>query len=195
MLSSPRRNRLAALLLICLPPLLLAASATQLLDSAGHPLAHFPEPGTRILVLVFGATDCPISNRYVPEVDRLAKEFSPRHVDIRWVFSNPDDTPEVVRNHIADFSIATPSILDPQQELVKQAGVFVTPEAAVFAVDGPNLRELYHGRLDDRYIAFGRERPQANHHELQEAIVAALAGKPAPQPGGSPVGCSIVPRT
>ena len=183
------------MLLICLPALLLAASASHLLDPNGQPLARFPGPGAHILVLVFGATDCPISNRYVPEVDRLQKEFSARQVEIRWVFPNPDDTPEVVRKHIADFHIATPSIVDPQQELVRLAGAFVTPEAAVFAVDGSNLRELYHGRLDDRYIAFGQERPQANHHELEEAIEAALAGKPAPQPGGSPVGCSIVPRS
>jgi len=27
---------------------------------------------------------------------------------------------------------------------------------------------------------------------LEAAIVAALAGKPVPQPGGPPVGCSIV---
>ena len=73
------------------------------------------------------------------------------------------------------------------------AHVAVTPEAAVFAVDGGALREVYYGRIDDRYEAFGKERPQAARHELKAAIDAVLEGKPVAAPQGGPVGCSIVP--
>jgi hypothetical protein len=87
--------------------------------------------------------------------------------------------------------------LDTAQTIVQMAHVTITPEAAIFVPHGSGLqssglREVYHGRIDDRYIAFGRERPQARHHDLEEAIRAALAGQPVPQPGGPPVGCSIV---
>jgi len=75
------------------------------------------------------------------------------------------------------------------------ANVSVTPEAAVFAVKDGALHEFYHGRIDDRYVAFGQERPQATHHDLEEAIQATLAGRPIPQPNRGPIGCSIVPVT
>ena len=75
---------------------------------------------------------------------------------------------------------------------MKLAHATVTPEAAVFVVEGKTLREVYQGRVDDRYISLGQERPQAQHHDLELAITAALAGKPVPHPQGPPVGCSIV---
>lgn len=173
--------------------LALSASA-QLTDTQGHIVTQLSPSGARIVVLVFAATDCPISNRYIPEIARLEQIFSTAGVAFRWVFPNPDDTAPVVRKHNEEFSIHSPSLIDAEQKLVRMAHVAVTPEAAVFRVEGTELRETYHGRIDDRYVAFGRERPQATRHELEEAIQAALAGKPAPLPGGEPVGCSIVPR-
>jgi hypothetical protein len=68
----------------------------------------------------------------------------------------------------------------------------VTPEAAVFVPEGSKLREVYRGRIDDRYIAFGQERPQATHHDLENAIRAILANQPISPAVGAPVGCSIV---
>jgi len=194
MLSFPGRSGMAAVLLLCLPVLTLAAVAAHLLDQSGKALSGFPKPGTRVVVLVFGATDCPISNRYVPEVERLRGEFAARAVDLRWVYPNPDDTPETVRKHSVEYGMKVPVVVDREQELVQKAGVRVTPEAAVFAVEPGGWREVYHGRIDDRYIAFGKERPQATRHELEEAIESALAGKTAAAAGGDPVGCSIVPK-
>ena len=46
--------------------------------------------------------------------------------------------------------------------------------------------------IDDRYISLGQQRPEPQHHDLEEAITAALAGKPVSPPGGPAVGCSIV---
>jgi len=80
-------------------------------------------------------------------------------------------------------------MLDVSQATTRRANASVTPEAAIFTAD---MREVYHGRIDDRYLDVGKERPQAAHHDLELAISAALAGKPVPQPGGPSVGCSIV---
>ena len=75
------------------------------------------------------------------------------------------------------------------------AHVSVTPEAAVFAVESGQLRETYHGRVDDLYFAFGQERPAATHHDLEDAISASLAGRPVAVAAHAPVGCSIIPLT
>ena len=161
-------------------------------DAEGREVSQLALVGTKVVVLVFGATDCPISNRYIPEVARLDLELSAKGVAFWWVFPNPGDAPAVVRKHGVDYSIDTPTLIDSRQDLVRMAHVSVTPEAAVFAVENGKLREVYHGRIDDRYISLGQERPQAGHHDLELAITAALAAKPVPQPAGPPVGCSIV---
>jgi Redoxin len=173
----------------------LGLGATQTLhvtDLQGRAVAQLATNHARVVVLVFAATDCPISNRYVPEISRLDRELAAKGVAFWWVFPNPGDTLPAVRKHDEDFSIATATILDARQELVRMAHVAVTPEAAVFAVDKGSLHEVYHGRIDDRYIAFGQERPQAARHELEEVIQAVLAGRPVPKPEAGPVGCSII---
>jgi hypothetical protein len=109
------------------------------------------------------------------------------------VFSNPGDTAAVVSKHELDFSIHASTLIDTRQELVHLAHVSVTPEAAVFAVKGSDLQEVYHGRIDDRYLSFSRYRPAATRHDLEDAIKATLAGKPVASPTAQPVGCSIVP--
>ena len=158
----------------------------------GTPIHELAGPGIHLVVLIFAASDCPISNRYVPEVARLNHEFSADGVRFWWVFPNPSDTAAVVLQHEKDFSISEDTVLDRRQTLVHMAHATTTPEAAMFVVQDGVLREVYRGRIDDRYISIGQERPQPQHRELEAAIKAALANKPIPQPAGPPVGCSVV---
>ena len=179
-------------LLLALCPGINAAPLDFGTDLHGQPVRELAGSGARVVVLLFAASDCPISNRYVPEVARLTREFSRQGARFWWVFPNPADTAAVVAAHDREYSIGDDAILDPRQSLVALAHATVTPEAAVFTVDGKGLHEVYDGRVDDRYINLGQERPQAQRHDLEAAIAAALGGKQVPQPGGPPVGCSIV---
>jgi hypothetical protein len=171
--------------------LVLAASTTFAVDLDGHPVT-LVAPGSRAVVLFFAASDCPISNRYVPEMERLARQFQPLGVRVWFVYPNPGDTVNVVRAHDREFSITPHTALDSRQNLTRMAHATTTPEVAVFVPQGEELREVYRGRIDDRYLSLGTERPQATRHDLEDAIRAVLADKPVPPPGGPPVGCSIV---
>jgi hypothetical protein len=183
-------RRLAAMMLLLSVAAACSASTVRFgIDPAGKPVNDLAGPGVRVVVLLFAASDCPISNRYVPEIARLNKEFSSQGVRFWWVFPNPEDTASIVSQHLRDFAIHEDALLDRDQALVKRVNATTTPEAAVFTAD---MREVYHGRIDDRYLDIGQERPQPQDHDLETAIAAALAGKPIPQPGGPPVGCSIV---
>lgn len=144
-------------------------------------------------VLFFAATDCPISNRYVPEVLRLQKKFESSHVRFWFVYPNPGDTLEKVRLHDTAFGVGTNALRDDDQAMVERARVTVTPEAAVFVPSPGGLREVYRGRIDDRYVSFSQERPQAMHHELEDALQAVIHHQAVKQPGGHPVGCAIQP--
>jgi thiol-disulfide isomerase/thioredoxin len=165
-------------------------------DLSGHSVEQLAPAGTKAVVLFFVASDCPISNRYIPEIEKLSAEYGPRGVLFWWIYPNPGDTAAVVKAHDAQFSIGSGtlvrSLLDARQSLVRMAHVTITPEAAVFVPAASGLREVYRGRIDNRYIDFGQERPSATQHDLEEAIRAVLDHKIVPPPGGPPVGCSIV---
>jgi hypothetical protein len=172
--------------------LALAATTTLAVDLDGRPVTQLAPAGSRAVVLFFAASDCPVSNRYIPEIQRLTRQFEPSGVRVWFVYPNPGDTAKVVRAHDQEFSITANTVLDNKQSLTQMAHATNTPEAVVFIPEGAGLREVYRGRIDDRYLALGTERPQATRHDLEEAIRAVLAGKPVPQPAGPPVGCSIV---
>ena len=107
----------------------------------------------------------------------------------------PRTQPEVVRRHQQQFDIHGDTVLDTEQRLTTMAHATITPEVAVFVPGKDTLREVYRGRIDDRYLSLGQERPSADKHELEIALRALTANRPVPAPGGPPVGCSIVPRS
>ncbi|HTX77580.1 MAG TPA: redoxin family protein [Terracidiphilus sp.] len=169
-----------------------AQAVLRPVSSSGATAHDLAPDGARVVVLFFATTDCPICNRYVPEIERLDHLYAGDGVRFWWVYPDPTDDAAAIAQHRKDFNITGAIFPDPPAEAVEMAHATVTPEAAVFVVEGGQLREVYHGRVDDRYIAIGQERPQATRHDLDAAIQAALAGKPAP-PGGPAVGCAIVP--
>ena len=152
----------------------------------GSPADPFQEAPGKPVVLVFVRTDCPISNRYAPLIQRISSQYGAK-VDFWLVYPSRMASAEKIRQHERDYGYKLPALRDPQHALVTQAQVRVTPEAAVFDA---NHRLLYHGRIDDLYVDFGRARPAATTHELDDAIQAALSGKTPPRnmPG---VGCFI----
>jgi hypothetical protein len=139
-------------------------------------------------VLIFVSTDCPVSNRYAPEITRLYEEFSPKGVRFRLVYPNRLDTPEAIDAHIRTYAYPPIAERDSEHVLVNVAGATITPEAAVF--DKGN-RLLYLGRIDDRFVELGRERPAAVQRDLRNALTALLAGKPVSPARTQAVGCFI----
>jgi hypothetical protein len=138
-------------------------------------------------VLVFTTTDCPISNRYAPEITRLTEKFAGK-AQVVLVYPVASDTEPMIREHVKKFGYTNEWRRDVDQKLVKQTGVTVTPEAAVL---GPGQKLLYRGRIDDRYVDFGRQRAQPTVRDLERSLDAILAGKPVPVAETRAVGCIL----
>lgn len=138
-------------------------------------------------VLVFTSTECPISNRYAPEINRLHVKFAGK-VQFIMVYPAPADSDAKVRAHIEKFGYPSQWWHDPGQKLVKQTGVTVTPEVAVMSVD---RKVLYRGRIDDRYVDFGKDRPEPTVRDLERALEAIVAGKPVVVSETRAIGCFI----
>jgi mono/diheme cytochrome c family protein len=149
-------------------------------------LCGLPLVAADVKVLVFVRTDCPITNRYAPELRRIAKEFP--SVAFSVVYPDPSETDQAIKNHIAQFGFPGAPLRDPDHALEKKSHATTAPEAAVFDAAG-HLK--YHGRIDDRWISPGVARPAAQVHDLEDAISAVLAGKPVARPVTHPIGCSL----
>jgi len=141
------------------------------------------------VVLFFLTTDCPISNGYVPEMNRIAKEYGSRGVRFYGVMTDTSVPLADLRKHVKDFGYTFPVLVDPTQILVKYTNADTNPEAAVIS---PRSGLVYLGRIDNRVEGFGQARNQATVHELRDAIDASIAGKPVAKGFVQPVGCSII---
>jgi hypothetical protein len=176
------------------PAMLLFAVASILgshslpLDLNGRALDVLGGSASKVTVLIFIRTDCPISNRYAPEIQRLFTKFKRSGVSFWLVYPSGDDSVPAIRKHLAEYGYAIGALRDPQHTLVGLARVRVTPEAAIF---GPGARLFYHGRIDDRYVDFGKARPAPSSHDLERAIETVLAGRTPPLAATRVIGCYI----
>ncbi len=151
-----------------------------------NPLAE----NDRADLFLFVRTDCPISNRYAPELARIADRFAAQSLDVWLIYVDVDETPELIRKHISEYKLPGTPLRDVEQELAKLAGVKVTPEAALFDAGG---ERRYRGRIDDRQVDYGKQRREASSHDLVDAIEAVLAGRAPAVAEIDAVGCPLPP--
>ena len=109
-------------------------------------------------------------------------------MSFRLVYPNPAESAAAIRDHLKAYGYPVEGLRDPRHLLVKQAEISITPEAAVYARDG---RLMYRGRIDDRYVSLGVERPAPTRRDLFEALTDTLAGQPVREPRTQAVGCYV----
>lgn len=143
--------------------------------------------GEKAVVLLFIRSDCPISNRYAPEIRRLYQKYSSRGIDFHLVYPEPGFTPVEMEKHRKEYGYTIPALLDTGHQYVIRAGARVTPEAAVF-VHGDLL---YLGRIDDRFVDIGKAKKEATQHDLEEVLAAVAEGKQIGLRQTKAVGCVI----
>jgi len=166
----------------CAPP------QFTLRDTAGGTHTSAEWNGHPLVVLFFVTTDCPVTNSYVPEMNRIHDAYAPRGVLFFAVQSDVTIAePDVVR-YARDFHYGYPLLLDPRQTLVRLADATTTAQVAVLTA-GAKL--LYLGRIDNRVEDFGSARQAATEADLRAALDAALSGKPVPHPRTKSIGCAI----
>ncbi len=165
------------------------APAVRLFDLNNRPVDPFQaSAGAKAIVFLFTSVQCPISNRYAPVVAALHERFASRGVRFWLIYPNRFDEAGAIRTHLKTYSYPFGALRDPDHELVKLTGAGVTPEAAVYDLEG---RQFYRGRIDNRYVELGLERPSPTTHDLQDAISAVLTGGKVAQAATQAVGCFI----
>jgi hypothetical protein len=164
-----------------------AGAQNTAFDLAGNAVNPLKSAGGKVVVLVFVRTDCPVSNRYAPTIQRLSVLYAGKTAF--WlVYPSKSESAEAIRKHEREYGYTIPALRDPQHVLVKESHAQITPEVAVFDT-GQHL--VYHGRIDNLYEDIGRARSVATTHELEDAISAALSGKSLAADATHAVGCYI----
>lgn len=97
--------------------------------------------------------------------------------------------------HQREFDAGGVTLGDADGALVRLTHAKVTPEAVVLVRSGAGgWKTVYAGRVDDRFVHLGQERPAATEHFVEAAVRSVLAGRPVVADPGGLVGCSIVSR-
>tara|TARA_Y100000588_G_scaffold389651_1_gene493009 strand:+ start:546 stop:1142 length:597 start_codon:yes stop_codon:yes gene_type:complete len=164
-------------------------STPMALNLAGERIDPLQESPAATTVLVFVRTDCPISNRYVPQIKRLGQKFSDHAVKFYLVYPNPDVTVGQIKDHQDEYGLQYAVLRDPQHVWVDMTGVTVTPEVVIFDV---KRQMVYRGRIDNRHVDFGVTRAFATQHDLERALETIVAGKKPKPATTTAVGCFIL---
>ena len=160
----------------------------ELVDLNSEVVTPLEAADAKASVFIFTSVDCPVSNRYAPEVERLRREYAGEGIAFWLVYPNPAETPDEIRTHLEQFGYDFEALRDGEHRLVSLAGARVTPEAAVFV---PDQGLVYSGRIDNRYADFGKARPRPTKHDLEEVLKAVVAGEPVSPRSTKAVGCYI----
>jgi len=148
----------------------------------------FEDDSCRALVMIFVMHDCPISNSYIPQLNRWHEWLDSHNIPLFLVHADPNIKLEQAREHASEYKITWPVVLDPNQSWVQRAGATRVPEAVVFS---PQAEILYRGRIDNQYAGLGKRRAVTTSHELREALEAIIAGRPVEESRTEAVGCFI----
>ena len=141
---------------------------------------------TAAVVFVFLGPECPISQRYVPELNRIATEQGTNGVEFWGVISGPSMQRTQALTFVKEYAIQFPVLFDDGGALARWLRPTHMPEVFVLQPDGD---VVYHGRINDWYESPGRPRAVVKHHELRDAMAAVRNGKLPPRIFAAPVGC------
>jgi peroxiredoxin len=157
-------------------------------DVKGRTQTPLAQPDKKATVLFFLLPDCPVSNSYAPEIERVCIAYEAKKIAAFVVHADPDVTLEQAKKHAKDYGLSCPVLLDPTHVLVKKAGVKMAPEVAVL---GPDCKVLYRGRIDDWYVDYGKRRGEPTQRDLRNAMDAVLQGKAVATPTTKVIGCYL----
>ncbi len=181
----------------------MAATASTMRLSLGAEAPHFclPDPSGRLhsladfeaapaLLVVFMCNHCPYVQHVAPVLARLGSEFQQRGVAVVGINSNdfqsyPDDAPQKMAEEIDRRGYTFPYLVDEKQDVAKAYQAACTPDFYVFDKD----RKLaYRGQMDASRP--GNAVPVTGR-DLQDAVEAVLAGRPAAKDQRPSIGCNI----
>lgn len=138
---------------------------------------------SRLTVLMFISTQCPISNDYNQRMVALDRDYSPKGVKFLALNSNKQESIPEIAEHASGNGFGFALYKDENNVLADLFGASVTPE--IYVLDNTwTIR--YHGRIDD-----SRPVEKVTVSDLRNALDALLGGRQVPVAETKAFGCTI----
>jgi peroxiredoxin len=146
-----------------------------------HSLTDYKD--SKAIVVMFIATQCPVSNDYNSRMAALYKDYHEKNVAFLAINSNKQESLEEITQHSQKNGFQFPVLKDPDNGIADRFNAQVTPEIFVLNSD---FDILYHGRIDD-----SQRESEIKSSDLRNALEEILAGKPVSRKETKAFGCSI----
>jgi hypothetical protein len=144
-------------------------------------------------VLVSMSVECPISNEYLPTLNRLTEKFKLQGVTLIAINPSAGETLSQMADHARQFKLKFSFLQDTGGKVARRLLWKVTPEVCVFDRVG---KLVYRGRIDDRYqardgAAGDTVAEKLVTGDLERALAEMVAGKPVSVSRTKASGCPI----
>ena len=150
-----------------------------------HTLDEYSD--SKVIVLAFLGTECPLAKLYGPRLASISKKYADKGVTILGVNSNRHDSITEISAYARIHEIGFPILKDLDNQIADLVGATRTPE--ILILDEKRVVR-YHGRVDDQYgVGYIRDEPQKSF--VTNAIDDLLASRAVITPTTEVVGCFI----
>ncbi len=146
------------------------------------------EQKSKVLVVAFLTTECPMCNEYLPSLSEAAKKYAEKGVSVVGIVPDADTTAGQLAAHAKEYKIPFPLLRDPDQVAVSSLSPKLTPEVIVL---DEKFMVRYRGRIDDKYSARLKPKTIVTRNDLACAIDEILAGNPVSVAETKAFGCPI----
>jgi peroxiredoxin len=146
-----------------------------------HSLSDYKD--SKAIVIMFIATECPVSNDYNSRMEKLFNDYKQKGVAFIGINSNKAESVERIKEHAKEKGLTFTILKDEKNVIADKFEASFTPE--IFVLNrGFNI--LYHGRIDN-----SRKESEAVSKDLENALNEILSGKEVSKKETKAFGCSI----
>lgn len=146
-----------------------------------HSLSDYRD--SKAIVLMFIATQCPVSNSYNDRMNELYKDYGSKGVSFVAINSNKSEGIDEIKKHALEHGFKFTILKDWKNVIADKLGATVTPEIFLLNSD---FEILYHGRIDN-----SSRIDKVTSRDLRNALDEVLSAKPVAVVSTKAFGCTI----
>ncbi len=146
-----------------------------------HSLSDYKD--SKVIVIMFIATQCPVSNAYNSRMEELYEDYSESNVAFIGINSNKQESVKEIAEHAEKNGLKFSILKDKNNIIADRFDAQVTPEIFVL---NPEFEILYHGRIDD-----SQRVSEVKSQDLRKALNEVLAGEKVSDAETKAFGCTI----
>jgi len=147
-----------------------------------HSLSDYKD--SKAIVIMFIATECPVSNAYNKRMAKIYNQYKEKKVAFVGINSNKQESVSDIKSHSEKNGLKFTILKDDKNKIADMFAASFTPE--IYVLNSSTYDILYHGRIDD-----SRDESNVESNDLANALDELLAGKKITIAKTKAFGCTI----